>query len=489
MDRTKKVTSDQEPYYPDGGYGWVIVFAIIIINSLSVNPFQVCLLTLVPCFGLIFGDEFRKWGVTSAQTSLLLHLHNSLYCTFGFFTSPLLKYYGMRRVAFIGAAMMCLGLFFSSYATSYAYLIFSTSFLIGVGQGTVMPATYLAVYCYFKKRLTIAVSLTVTSATLSTIIIPKICEKMYYRAGRKYTVLLLFVVSLFSFVGCFLLKPVKQQTKTVKCVESPEIIEKQEETEGELLQKNEPIDEVYVSTTVPKENNSSIWLKIFDVFDLHLLQNIPFVIITAGLGISFAAELNIVLMIQFMLEDLSLFNKSEIATAIAVQGGTDIIGRLCIPLVAHYFNFSAKLMYIAALIVASLSRTVLALWPLKKLVVFFVIAFIGLTKGSRAVFQSVILPKYVPLEKIAAANGINMCFTGFISLIVGPLIGVIKDTMGSTVYALHAASFLSMLCVIMWAVEYIFWENNKTDDNANEPEHESSKKMDIDDNDIDASDN
>ncbi|ENN82242.1 hypothetical protein YQE_01382, partial [Dendroctonus ponderosae] len=65
--------NSKETYYPDGGYGWVIVGAIILIN--------LSLLTLVPCFGLIFGDEFEAWRVTSAQTSFLLHLHSSLYCS------------------------------------------------------------------------------------------------------------------------------------------------------------------------------------------------------------------------------------------------------------------------------------------------------------------------------------------------------------------------------------------------------------------------
>lgn len=82
----------------------------------------------------------------------------------------------------------------------------------------------------------------------------------------------------------------------------------------------------------------------------------------------------------------------------------------------------------------------LAIWPTEKVIVFGVTLVIGLTKGTRAVFQSVILPKYVGLDKIAAANGINMLFTGFVSLIVGPLIGKVK------IYLLNA-SLMSIIFI------------------------------------------
>lgn len=94
-----------------------------------------------------------------------------------------------------------------------------------------MPATYLATYSYFKKRLTAALSLTVTSASLSSIVVAIICDRLLSLIGRTYTVLLLFAVSLLSYIGCFLLKPVKrkQTQEEEKCLDemnniTPEVI-------------------------------------------------------------------------------------------------------------------------------------------------------------------------------------------------------------------------------------------------------------------------
>lgn len=441
----------EEPYYPDGGYGWVIVGAVILIN--------VSLLTFVPCFGVIFAEEFKQWGVTKAETSFLLHLHSSLYCTFGFFTSPFLTLYGMKPVALVGATLMCLGIFLSSFANSYIYFIFSTSVLIGLGQGIVMPATYLATYSYFKKRLTAALSLTVTSASLSSIVVAITCDRLLSLVGRTYTVLLLFAVSLLSYIGCFLLKPVKRKPtqEEEKCLEEMNNITPEEATKQLISEDQKTFDSVYKDTTVEKKKNS-IFVKLFNVFDLHLLQNVPLVVMIVGLGISFSAELNLILMLQFMLGELSHFERSDIAIAVSIQSGADIVGRLLIPMCAHYFGAPPKLMYAGALVVATVARTVLATWPTDKLVVWGVVTVIGLTKGTRAVFQSVVLPKYVSLDKVAAANGINMLFTGFVSLAMGPVIGWIQDVSGSPLYPLHAASILSMSCVLMWILEYIFWE-------------------------------
>ncbi|XP_030766427.1 monocarboxylate transporter 9-like [Sitophilus oryzae] len=440
MDKSGEKKS--ETYYPDGGYGWIIVCAIILIN--------VSLLTLVPCFGIIFRDEFKEWGITAAQTSFLLHLQSSLYCCFGFFTSPFLKMYGMRKVAFFGAFLMSLGIFLTSFGTSYFFLIFSVSVLTGMGQGTLMPATYLATYTYFKKRLTVATSLSVTGASMAPIFMPKICDILLTKFGRRFTVLFLFFVSLLSLIGCFLLKPVKQKSSEEN--ENDIKLNSEVEVKEELLKTIE--NGVYEKTTIEKPMN--VWKKLLHTFDLHLLQDVPFVLIVLGLGVSFASELNIILMLQFILQELSQFERSEAAVAISVMSITDILGRLVVPMVAHMFNAPPKLMYGGALVVASIGRTVLAGWSKEVILVFISIGLIGLTKGCRAVFQSVIIPKFVALEKIPGANGINMLFTGGISLVIGPIIGVIHDKTGSYFYALHASTVLSLLCVTLWIVELIY---------------------------------
>jgi len=50
----------------------------------------------------------------------------------------------------------------------------------------------------------------------------------------------------------------------------------------------------------------------------------------------------------------------------------------------------------------------------------------GLAKGTKAVFQALIIPDYVPLERLPTASGIQMVCNGILSISVGPIIGRLK---------------------------------------------------------------
>lgn len=59
----------------------------------------------------------------------------------------------------------------------------------------------------------------------------------------------------------------------------------------------------------------------------------------------------------------------------------------------------------------------------KSLLIYGASIILGLSKGSKAVFQSLIIPKCVSLEKLPAATGLSMVLNGLLSLIIGPIIG------------------------------------------------------------------
>ncbi|CAH0561105.1 unnamed protein product [Brassicogethes aeneus] len=420
-----------EYFHPDGGYGWVIVTAIIFIN--------VSLLILVPNFGLIFEDEFKEMGINAAQKSFLLHLNSAIFCVFGLFVSPFLKKFSFRQVGIVGATLMCSGIFFASFAHSYEALILCISICMGIGQGILMPATYLATNTYFKKKLTVAVSISVTGASIGQIFMPKIIVLLLENIGRAYTILVLFGISLTSLPCCLLMKP----------LEKPIIENMLPRAEGKT-------DSVYNETTVKKQEET-LAKKLMDLFDVELLKQRSFMTIVVVLGLSFAAELNVVLMMQFILAKLAMLNKQDIATTIMFQYIGDILGRLAIPLISHCLKVPPKVCYSLALIFACFARTGLAvLYTSYYSVIFFCFCF-GLSKGARAVFQSVIIPKFVTFNKLPVATGINMLFTGVATLILGPALGGVHDLSGSYVYSLHTTSIISMICILIWLLEWFFF--------------------------------
>lgn len=48
---------------------------------------------------------------------------------------------------------------------------------------------------------------------------------------------------------------------------------------------------------------------------------------------------------------------------------------------------------------------------------------IGLGKGLRTVFMALVIPTYVPLEKLPGATGIQLVTAGIVYLSLGPVVG------------------------------------------------------------------
>lgn len=53
----------------------------------------------------------------------------------------------------------------------------------------------------------------------------------------------------------------------------------------------------------------------------------------------------------------------------------------------------------------------------------FVALAMGVTKGVRTVYLNIIIPSYVPIERLAFAYGIQMFFNGIIIISIGSLLG------------------------------------------------------------------
>lgn len=116
--------------------------------------------------------------------------------------------------------------------------------------------------------------------------------------------------------------------------------------------------------------------------------------------------------------------------------------------------------------------TVMALFTEMHLALFSMFILMGVSKGAKAVYQAIILPQHVPLDKLANAMGFLLIINGTISLLVGPLLGkcaqhalysrcnsvgnvlgTIHDITNSYLYVLHSNTLLTASCILLWSVE------------------------------------
>lgn len=52
-----------------------------------------------------------------------------------------------------------------------------------------------------------------------------------------------------------------------------------------------------------------------------------------------------------------------------------------------------------------------------------VAVFLGMTKGVRTVYVSLVIPAHVPIERLASASGLQMMLNGCLFLLCGPSLG------------------------------------------------------------------
>lgn len=50
-------------------------------------------------------------------------------------------------------------------------------------------------------------------------------------------------------------------------------------------------------------------------------------------------------------------------------------------------------------------------------------AWIGLNKGLRTVFMALVIPSYIPLDRLPGATGLQLLFAGIFYFVMGPVIG------------------------------------------------------------------
>ncbi|KAG8232236.1 hypothetical protein J437_LFUL011789 [Ladona fulva] len=156
-------------------------------------------------------------------------------------------------------------------------------------------------------------------------------------------------------------------------------------------------------------------------FYLELLKDPIYVNIMLGKSVAIFAEVNFSLLTPFILNDFG-FTTEEVAMVMSLTAGVDITFRFLVPLVTERFHFHPRSMYLFSLTLLISSRTLLTFFNSIS-AVMGIASFLGLAKGIRTVYMSLVLPTYVPIEKLAGASGIQMLVNGIIFAALGPLMG------------------------------------------------------------------
>ncbi|XP_043286586.1 monocarboxylate transporter 12-like [Venturia canescens] len=227
-----------------------------------------------------------------------------------------------------------------------------------------------------------------------------------------------------------------------------------DETESRLLAGHEvPTEKEIVEDEI---NKSVVWYRrafyaVIVFFDLDLLRDPIYVNLMLGITFANFAELNFALLTPFILGEYG-FAKIEVATVMSVLAGVDVLMRIIIPFVATRIGWQNRTFFLIGVGSMAAGRIILA--HVRTYGVLIAVAvLIGAGKALRTIFMALVIPTHVPLERLPAASGLHLLISGLIYLILGPIVGWIRDLSGSYTVTLHCLNLLTYMTIISWTLE------------------------------------
>ncbi|XP_037817704.1 LOW QUALITY PROTEIN: monocarboxylate transporter 14 [Lucilia sericata] len=467
---------------PDGGWGWVIVAAVALINMTNQSILSV--------FGLLFGSQLQEMQQETFTAALINNL-NSLALNFsGLFIGPAIKSFKPRNVAATGCIMVSFGLMLCAFATEGWHFIIGYSFFVGIGLGLISPSTFMAINSYFSSKRGRAVGVSLAGAGLGQVFIPHIVRIFLENYGFRFAVMAMSFLSLTGVsYWCLLLKPLnphkhnnRQHLKLIlensdKQAKDDSIMEikintnchdnddnskdKQKCQESALLPQN---NKVYQDCTEKMEQRllpesdklcSKICQRLVQAMDLELLKDPAFWSIIIGMALVYTSTINFTMIFPSFLQYSVGFTKSTTASCMSIMAGADIICRLLLPCITDKLKIPYRIIFLLGTVGLLISRAALAeSVDLTSIIVMSI--FTGMTKSATVLNNNLTISGHVKPDKLPGGLGLNMISKGVLVITIGQLLGWIRDFTDSYVLCLHAQNGLLLLVIVIWTPEIFF---------------------------------
>lgn len=194
-------SSEEDSQYseaPDGGWGWVVVFASFMINLIADG--------ITFSFGVIFVEFLNYFEESKGKTAWIGSLFMAMPLLSGPIASFLTDRYGCRKVTIVGSILAALGFVLSSVAQSMEVLFLTFGILSGFGLSLCYVAAVVIVAYYFDKRRSFATGLSVCGSGIGTFIFAPLIQILLDEYGWRGTTLILAGIFLNMCVCGMLMK-------------------------------------------------------------------------------------------------------------------------------------------------------------------------------------------------------------------------------------------------------------------------------------------
>lgn len=199
---------------------------------------------------------------------------------------------------------------------------------------------------------------------------------------------------------------------------------------------------------IPEEEKKESACK--SIFDVSLLKNAVFLLITFTVVASGIAYTNLLIILPAYADSIGI-DKSQYTLLLSVIAGTDLFGRISGAWLSDLAAFPCKYIYMAGFAVSGL--TLMFLPQTNSFIGMTVCcAVFGLSSGIYIGLMAVLLVKYLGAEKLASSFGLSLAINGVVMMAGPPVVGIIGEALGSyepVIFMLGVVNFSGGLILVL----------------------------------------
>ncbi|XP_076648257.1 uncharacterized protein LOC143356442 [Halictus rubicundus] len=548
-EREKEEELTLEDLAPDGGWGWMVMFAMILIFVTIFGP--------TSSFAIIYADLLDATG----QAGTALTVFNSVFMiTFsiaGLVTNPLLKKYAMRPVGIFGAVIFSVSNIAMAFVTNFYEMAFLNLFQ-GLGLGLIVTICNTNFNAYFVKKRAPVMSAAQVIIGLGGIVYPIVIEKLMTVYGFRGTALITGAMSSNCIVGMTMMHPVEWHTRKPEEVRAERAREREErklcgvtsvnrrsidighfstpaktrwssltslkgdggkqipllietlkepakrvasiselEDESKIhnrmksgsmrelltrrmsalsstsvtnlvtsigafgdrnhFEKNkEKRNEKGVQVSMNDESNEKGPLKeiLDDLLEMSLLKNCRFLNMCLGISFVLSSDFTFSCLLPLMMAN-SGYTKAQAALAITISASAELASKILLAIFTLVVNVKSKYIFFIAMIVMAFAKLGYLFYSDTLTGTYAMIVVIGVVRSWLLVPQALVIIEDISIEKFASAYGIYGAISGVISILFGPIVGLMKDWTNSFMVCQLALIAMNVLFVIPWAIQFL----------------------------------
>ncbi|XP_046735347.1 uncharacterized protein LOC124404905 isoform X1 [Diprion similis] len=168
---------------PDGGWGWVVVVASLLISMVADG--------ISFSFGLLYIEFLHEFQASKAKTAWIGSLFMAVPLLTGPIMSALVDRYGCRKMTILGGFIAGIGFVLSSFSQSIEVMYLTFGVLAGVGLGLCYVTAVVSIAYWFDKKRTLAVGLGACGTGIGTFVYAPLTTFLIREYGWRGTTLLL----------------------------------------------------------------------------------------------------------------------------------------------------------------------------------------------------------------------------------------------------------------------------------------------------------